>query len=74
VGGTCLQYLSLGLKLGPSGVATAPGYPAYHFFAFGMYLMYISIFLHMLTYKDIEKLMFLRPRVPAPPVAVSWGS
>jgi hypothetical protein len=39
-----------------------------------MYVMYISILLHMLMYKDIKKLVFLCPRVPAPPAAASWGS
>jgi hypothetical protein len=33
--------------------------PAIFFFAFGMYVMYISIFLHMLLYKDIEKIHVL---------------
>jgi hypothetical protein len=44
------------------------------FCAFDVYVMYISIFLHMLMYKDIEKLMSLCPRVPTPPAIASWGS
>jgi hypothetical protein len=44
------------------------------FFAFGVYVMYISIFLHMLMYKDIKKIMSLHPHVHAPVAAVSWSS
>jgi hypothetical protein len=46
---TCLRCRSLGLKLGPSDVAIALSYPACRlfFFAFGAYVMYISIFLHI---------------------------
>jgi hypothetical protein len=48
MGGTCLWLQSLGLKLSPSGVATAPGYPTCNLFCtFGTYVRYISIFLHM---------------------------
>jgi hypothetical protein len=36
--------------------------------------MYISIFLHMLTYKDMEKCASLHPRVLAYLAAASWGS
>jgi hypothetical protein len=52
----------------------SPRLPPSHFFSFGMYVMYISILLHMLMYKDIKKLVFLRPHVPAPPAAASWGT
>jgi hypothetical protein len=47
--GTCLRRQSLGQKLDSSGIAPAPGYPTCHLFlcAFGAYVMYISIFLHM---------------------------
>jgi hypothetical protein len=41
------------------------------FFSFGMYVMYISIFLHMLMYKDIEKFMSLHPHIPASPTVAS---
>jgi hypothetical protein len=70
---TCLRRQSLGLKLGPSDVAIALSYPACRlfFFAFGAYVMYISIFLHMLMYKDIEKIMSLHPCVPASLAVVS---
>jgi hypothetical protein len=44
------------------------------FFTFGVYVMYISIFLHMLMYKDVGKVMFLHPCVHAPLAVVSWGS
>jgi hypothetical protein len=65
----------LGLKLDPSDVTTALGYPSYRLvFAFGVYVMYTSIFIHMLMYKDIEKFMSLHPHVLAPPAAVRWGS
>jgi hypothetical protein len=37
------------------------------FFAFGAYVMYIYIFLHMLMYKGIGKVVFLHPCVHAPP-------
>jgi hypothetical protein len=47
-GGTCLRLWSLGLKLSPSDITTAPCYPACHiFYAFGAYVMYTYIFLHM---------------------------
>jgi hypothetical protein len=36
------------------------------FFAFCMYVMYISIFLHILMYKDIGKFVSLHSCVPAP--------
>jgi hypothetical protein len=48
IGGTHLRRRSLGLKLGPSSVATAPSYPACCLFcAFSVYVMYVSIFLYL---------------------------
>jgi hypothetical protein len=68
----CLRRRSLGLKLGLSSAVIAPGYPGYRpFFAFGVYVMYMSIFLHMLMYKDIEKFVSLHLRIPALLAAVS---
>jgi hypothetical protein len=67
MGGTCLWCWSLGLKLGRSGVAIAPGYPPATFLAFGMYVMYISIFLYMLMYKDIKNSCHYVPAFLHPP-------
>jgi hypothetical protein len=36
------------------------------FFASGVYVIYISIFLHMLMYKKIRVLIFLCSRIPSP--------
>jgi hypothetical protein len=41
---------------------------------FCLYVMYISIFLHMLMYKDIGKLVSLHPCIPVPRAAASWDS
>jgi hypothetical protein len=72
MGGICLRCWSLGLKLGPSSIARTLGCPVnLPFFAFGVYVMYISIFLYMLMYKDIGKFMSLHSRVPAPLDAVT---
>jgi hypothetical protein len=75
VRGNCLQRRTLGTKLGPSGAATTLGYPVCcFFFAFGAYVMYISIFLHMLMYKDIGEVVFLHPCVHGPPAIAGWAS
>jgi hypothetical protein len=44
------------------------------FFAYGVCVIYISIFLHTLMYRDIGKLVPLHPHILAPPAAASWGS
>jgi hypothetical protein len=37
-------------------------------------IMYISIYLYMLIYKDIGKLVSVHPCVATPLAAASWGS
>jgi hypothetical protein len=43
-------------------------------FVFGVAIMYISIFLHTLMYKEIGNIMTLYPCTPTSPAVVSWGS
>jgi hypothetical protein len=52
MGGGCLRRQFPSLKLGPSDVTMSHTTPPAIFFAFGAYVMYISMFLHMLMYRE----------------------